>query len=436
MINKLGSVYWHSTLQGKSLPIHENDPQEGWYRTRPRKGYRSLPVRIWRDEGSGELLALRDGKRVDPYQVWTWVCLNPVSVEAYEAVLERNGNWPDEAKTGAYRRGGRLEDPTRSAMPALSARERHQPDWRRGTLAKALPHSHSPSVGAAYKMVTASGDPNGPHVRAAYGKDQRQVLSKTSSAAAPVSKAALNEDPPMTYVRAAVVSDFRVLGSDEQVTRDVEGRFKPELVSVSKKEEMDGSANALAIELSELWNEVSDWLAGLGGITDQVTADLCANYAEAFADLEKKAEGFRTTAKKPVLDQGRAIDQRWKPIVSAADEAKRHCKKALEPFLIAETERLEREWLEAVKAENGDLSLLGLSSLTAKAGTFGRTISLRRVRKVRVSDRTALLNHYHRDPRFMNDEAVQKLLTKLAEHDLQAGLSVPGADSVEEKVAA
>ena len=53
-----------------------------------------------------------------------------------------------------------------------------------------------------------------------------------------------------------------------------------------------------------------------------------------------------------------------------------------------------------------------------------------------VSDRTALITHYHRDPRFLNDEAIQKLLAKLAEHDLQAGLSVPGAESVEEKVAA
>jgi hypothetical protein len=174
----------------------------------------------------------------------------------------------------------------------------------------------------------------------------------------------------------------------------------------------------------------------LGSIEDQVSADRCANYADALSDLEKKAEAFRTAEKKPVLDQGRAIDARWKPIVTAADEAKRVCKKAIEPFLIAETERLEREFMEQLKAENGDVSLLGLASLTAKAGTFGRTISLRRVRKVVVSDRTALINHYHRDPRFLNDESVQKLLVKLAEHDLQAGRSVPGVTVTEEKVAA
>jgi hypothetical protein len=195
-------------------------------------------------------------------------------------------------------------------------------------------------------------------------------------------------------------------------------------------------AEALADEIASLWSEVTGWLERIDVIDDQVTADRCANYADALSDLEKKAEAFRTAEKKPVLDQGRAIDARWKPIVTAADEAKRQCKKALEPFLIAETERLEREFMEQLQAENGDLSLLELASLTAKAGTFGRTISLRRVRKVRVLDRHALLAHYHRDPRFVNDEAVQKLLAKLADHDLQAGRSVPGITVTEEKVAA
>jgi hypothetical protein len=197
-----------------------------------------------------------------------------------------------------------------------------------------------------------------------------------------------------------------------------------------------GLVQSLSHEVTALRTEALDWLSGIGIIADQVTADRCANYADALSDLEKKAEAFRTAEKKPVLDQGRVIDARWKPIVTAADEAKRVCKKAIEPFLIAETERLEREFMEQLKAENGDVSLLGLASLTAKAGTFGRTISLRRVRKVVVSDRTALINHYHRDPRFLNDESVQKLLVKLADHDLQAGLSVPGATSIEEKVAA
>jgi len=313
-----------------------------------------LPVRIWRDEGSGELLALRDGKRVDPYEIWTWVCLNPVSVEAYEDVLERGGGWPDDVTSGL--RLNRPDEVLNSGMVTGRSVARR--------------HRSADTVGSSVK----------PH--------------------------------------GAIGHNSRTGGDD-----------CPELG-------VEHVAVRLQQDLSLLKSDVLAWLSEVGEIADQVTADRCANYADAFASLEKQAEELRTKAKKPVLDQGRAIDQRWKPLVSQADEGKRLCKKALEPFLIAETERLERELMAQLQAENGDLSVLSTLSITAKAGTFGRTISLRRVRKIVVSDRTALLAHYHRDPRFLNDEAIQKLLAKLAEHDLQAGQNVPGADSVEEKVAA
>ena len=393
-MNVQSLTYWHSTLQGQFLPIHENHPEEGWYRTRPRKGYRSLPVRIWRDEGSGELLALRDGKRVDPYEIWTWVCLNPVSVEAYEEVAERGGRWPDEIERSYEGQGGR-------EASSKDGRERSSDAARTGLrpLREAAPLQGAAKAQNVWRSGLDGVAPSGRQGDLAALSRYRQIGHNSGS------------------VTGALASPDHASEENYQFS---------DVLDQSK---------ILTDEIADLKGEVLEWLDQVGPITDQVTADLCANYAEAFADLEKKAEGFRTSAKKPILDQGRAIDQHWKPIVSAAEEAKRLCKKALEPFLIAETERLEREWLEAVKAENGDLSLLEFSSLTAKAGTFGRTISLRRVRKVRVLDRHALLAHYHRDPRFLNDEAVQKLLAKLAEHDLQAGLSVPGAESVEEKVA-
>lgn len=105
-------LYWKNALKGIQGPIHENDPQCGWYRTRPRRGYVSLPVRIWRDPASGLMNAERSGKSVDPCDVWTWCCLNPVSREAFEAVLERGEPWPDEIASpqalgeGAFRSPG------------------------------------------------------------------------------------------------------------------------------------------------------------------------------------------------------------------------------------------------------------------------------------------------------------------------------------------
>ena len=474
MINNPGSTYWHLSLQGKSLPIHENDPQEGWYRTRPRKGYRSLAVRIWRNEGSAELLALRDGKRVDPCEVWTWCCLNPVSIAAYEAVVERGAAWPDEigivvdgsrqvsrqrvwGERGAEDRIRRLRVTKTANVSAVGAVPNYHFDSRadRGSETTAILSadrtvnchfdSHSQTAANVSAVETVSNCHFDSH--ADRGSEPTAILSAAQTVSChsdsrtqitdALSAGALSSQQQVAIVRGvgqnSVVPGYGQPGHNSAHARsEVDDR----LLAGALPDEGGQTAEALTHAIACLWNEVSDWLTGLGEIADQVTADRCANFADAFASFEKQAEELRTTTKKPVLDEGRAIDARWKPVVSAAEEAKRRCKKALEPFLIAETERLEQQFMTQLQAENGDLSLLNLSSLTAKAGTFGRTISLRRVRKVRVLDRRALMVHYHRDPRFLNDEAVQKALAKLAEQDLQAGLSVPGAESVEEKVAA
>ena len=411
-----------------------------------------MPVRIWRDEGSGALLALRDGKRVDPYEVWTWVCLNPVSVEAYEAVLVNGAPWPDgigvlgqgsgegrvrqsHADRRKLRSDGarpvkmtaKVTEPivssdlrTANVSSARSVRS-HSPNATHAAVnlsyAAAMVNSHSDSeVQSTVNMTVGHPTKNRQSDRRAQNADKVTTNSRSGDRQVPV----LNNPAETTPL-----SDHGRLGHNSQTHVADCNELESEDIAVTLKQ-----------DLSALKSDVVAWLSEVGEIADQVTADRCANYAEAFSDLEKKAEGFRTTEKKPILDRGRAIDQRWKPLVSQADEGKRLCKKALEPFLIAETERLERELMEQLQAENGDLSVLSSLAVSAKAGTFGRTISLRRVRKVRVLDRNALLAHYHRDPRFLNDEAVQKLLAKLAEHDLQAGLSVPGAESVEEKVAA
>jgi hypothetical protein len=177
-----------------------------------------------------------------------------------------------------------------------------------------------------------------------------------------------------------------------------------------------------------LWLQASDWLAANGSISSQVEADRCANFAERFSELEKTAEDERTGEKKPVLEQGRAIDARWKPVIGAAEDAKRAMKKALEPFLVEESRRI---W-EAV----GSSADVGVVTDTARAGTNGRRVGLRRTRRVHVSDRKAFIAHYRRDARLYADETVQKVLLKLAETDLAAGKAVPGAQMIEEQVAA
>jgi hypothetical protein len=307
--------FWQNAMVGRFGPIHENDPQPGFYRTKPRAGERSQPVAIWADEAA--VHALRDGFPVEPSAVWTWCCMHPVSYDTYVAVAENGQPWPEDI-----------------GIPGIG-------------------HNGGPDVG------DERGDSTG------------------------------------------------VAGSDGAG----DGPRDP--------------AETLRLKISVLWDAASGWLAGIGTIAAQVEADRAANYAEAFSALEKEAEEARTSEKKPVLEMGRAIDAKWKPVVAAAEEAKKALKKALEPFLVAEAKRLAEGEQE-----------MGAFAQTAKAGTNGRRVALRRRQRVSVSDRNAFIAHYRRDPRLYEDEAVQKVLLSLAETDLAAGKRVPGASLVEEQVAA
>jgi hypothetical protein len=58
-----------------------------------------LPVAIWYDD-SGTLLCLKAAIHVNPHDVWTWVCRNPVSYEMYVSVAEAGKGWPDDVGGG------------------------------------------------------------------------------------------------------------------------------------------------------------------------------------------------------------------------------------------------------------------------------------------------------------------------------------------------
>ncbi|KQV83280.1 hypothetical protein [Rhizobium sp. Root1220] len=97
-------AWWQAALKnpaavGKTLPVHENEPQQGYYRTR-FKDSPWQPVAIYYPEGSTELVAYRAGREVRPDEIWTFACRNPVSFQAYNDAIEGKG-WPDDDKVVA-----------------------------------------------------------------------------------------------------------------------------------------------------------------------------------------------------------------------------------------------------------------------------------------------------------------------------------------------
>lgn len=92
--------WWEDTLAGKDPPIHEGEPQAGFYKVR-RFSYGKwargpfVPARIWWDATdidaeTGELLsdekllAEIDGKPVNPWRKWEWIARRPITEEEWE----------------------------------------------------------------------------------------------------------------------------------------------------------------------------------------------------------------------------------------------------------------------------------------------------------------------------------------------------------------
>ena len=91
-------AWWQAALNnpkeiGKSLPVHDGDPQQGYFRVRYGKDKPFEPVAIWKEDG--QWLAYRSGREVSATDIWTSCCMNPVSYEAYLAAVDGKG-WPDD----------------------------------------------------------------------------------------------------------------------------------------------------------------------------------------------------------------------------------------------------------------------------------------------------------------------------------------------------
>lgn len=282
---------WRARLAGEELPIHEDQPESGYWRIINKKKGTILPVAIWRE--NGEVVCLvNDTIADDPTKVWTWCCRHPVAYETYVAVAERGEPWPDQVK---------------DIPPAIDPVIGHN---------SGIP---------AHELL----------------KDQIDTLKKA-------------------------------------------------------------------------WAE---WLAGIGGtITTQAHADQAAVWAERTGNVEKEVNAAYRIEKDPVVEEGRAIDQRWKPIASEVDETKRGIKAAVAVYL------------KAQKAAG--------ATTTKTGGKTARAVGLRTRTFVRFTDLPALWAHYRDDPRLLEQQGVHQALLRLCEVDLAASKPVAGAELVTEETAA
>lgn len=92
MSNENAWAWWQAALEGNVGPMHEGQPEQGYYRTR-FKGGQWEPVALWHENGQWH--AMRGERMVDAADAWNFCRTHPVSYEAYQKAIEGAG-WDDE----------------------------------------------------------------------------------------------------------------------------------------------------------------------------------------------------------------------------------------------------------------------------------------------------------------------------------------------------
>ena len=205
------------------------------------------------------------------------------------------------------------------------------------------------------------------------------------------------------------------------------------------------------------------WLKDLGGkIASQKDADMASNYRAELLRLKKEAEKTHKSEKAPHLEAGRAVDAKWKPVISEADDASAVMRKAAGAFLAAEEERQRKEahekWLKEQEAARKEQERIEaerkkkmeddpIAALTEPeheqvapppppepvkvqaGGQRGKRTGLKTVTSYVVVDHAKALAF------FADSDDVMALVAKLAERASKAGVDVPGVEKKEERVA-
>lgn len=208
---------------------------------------------------------------------------------------------------------------------------------------------------------------------------------------------------------------------------------------------------AMAAEIADLLERFQSWLKTLpNGIENDDQDGKAANYAKEIASLGKKADETHKTEKAPHLEAGRAVDAAWKPIVAAADAAKK-------AILAPTTEYRRKRAAAEEKARQVELARLREDAARAHAEAVAqaaaspepvappprpapvalppkRATGLRTVKVVVIDDLAALAAQLAAMPNPPEDfmDACRKAARKM----LDAGAAANGARLIEEQRAA
>lgn len=104
-----------------------------------------------------------------------------------------------------------------------------------------------------------------------------------------------------------------------------------------------------AEEIADLWLEAKNWLDG-EPIANEQQAEAVSSLLNRLRRVARDADEARKVEKSPHDEAGKAVQQKWKPIIDKAELAASTAKRALAPYLRA-VEDKQREEAEAAAKE-------------------------------------------------------------------------------------
>lgn len=353
-------------------PVDINEPIPGWYRGSVYKTGPLLPIIITRELdpewGSYTTRAFHGGLEVPVDRVWPYCVHNPVPKDWHDTYM-RNGGWPD------------VEYADHARMMVGGGVQRHVdvpvPGWYRGTARRG---------GPLVPIVIAPVEGGGFECR--------------------VNGQTCDIDRYWPYCSGKPVSEewyrhFMEKGHWPDVHQVADATEHLEALKCQR--EAIGGNNPTLIEV--LRDQIEAAAAGVKDYTDSpilhaVTAGAAASLLDRMRKLEGEADEARKKEKDPHLLECRKTDDKWRPVIGAATDAKKALLTALEGYKPPTAAAGER---------------------VAIKGGSGRTVVITEITEVdEVTDWPALFLC------LQANEDLRELMIKLANKALAVGATVPG----------
>lgn len=213
---------------------------------------------------------------------------------------------------------------------------------------------------------------------------------------------------------------------------------------------------AFSLEIDDLFAILSDTLAG-GEVDSDDKEAAIDGLMDEFRKASKDADKARAAEKKPHDDAGKAVQEKWKPIITKADRGVAACKDALTPYRTAkqrakdeaarkareEAEAAQKAAQEALRASEdldakfaAEQELERAQKLAAIAKRIDRApTGLRTTWEAAITDRKEALRHYLSEQPEMFVILIQELADKDARHEATRR-TIPGIEFKQRKIAA